>query len=122
MTIPASTCWEMSGQSFFIHLGYQPRLIMRHTAGPPAEDDCQLFVHQLTSKSFRALTRAPTSSFREKMQEITSDFLLVSSSRYMEPLLFYTHTFKDSSVLTAPIRTLFHVPVRLNGRRSEKPT
>lgn len=35
------------------------------------------------------------------MQEIISDFLLVSSSRYMEPLLFCTHTFNHTSVLTA---------------------
>lgn len=41
-----------------------------------------------TSKSLRALAKAPTSSFREKMQEITSVLLSVSSSRYMEPLLF----------------------------------
>lgn len=33
------------------------------------------------------MAKAPTSSFREKMQEIMSDLLLVSSSRY-EPRLF----------------------------------
>lgn len=43
--------------------------------------------NRFTSKRRRALAKAPTSSLREKMQEITSDFLLVSSSRYMEPLL-----------------------------------
>lgn len=37
------------------------------------------------------------------MQEITSDFLLVSSSRYMEPLLFCTNTFHNPSVLTAHV-------------------
>lgn len=48
---------------------------------------CASGENEFTSKSRRALAKAPTSSFSEKMQEITSDFLLVSSSRYMEPLL-----------------------------------
>lgn len=55
---------------------------------------CQHFVEKLTSKSRRARAKAPTSSFREKMQEIISDFLLVSSSKYMEPLRLYNRGFK----------------------------
>lgn len=51
----------------------------------------QLFGEKFTSKSRKALANAPTSSFREKMQEIISDLLLVSSSKYMEPRLFCTH-------------------------------